>query len=62
VQIADFERWRQHFLEAGEQALDPEAAGQATNSEVLRDLHAQIGAQAMEIQTLKKRLAGFSGG
>jgi serine/threonine protein kinase len=56
VDAADLELWRQSFLKGGEQALDPEGA-QTVNADVLRDLHAQIGAQAMEIQALKKRLA-----
>jgi serine/threonine protein kinase len=48
---AEFECWRQRFLDGGEQALDPDAS-----PATIRDLHAQIGAQAMEIQHLKKRL------
>jgi serine/threonine protein kinase len=53
VQRPELERWQQRFLEAGEQALDSDAANPA---EVVRELHAQIGAQAMEIQSLRKRL------
>jgi serine/threonine protein kinase len=53
VEHAELERWQQRFLEAAEQALDPAAANQ---QELVRELHAQIGAQAMEIQSLKKRL------
>jgi len=53
VDQPEFERWQQCFLEAGEQALDPTTANQ---EDLVRELHAQIGAQAMEIQGLKKRL------
>jgi serine/threonine-protein kinase len=53
---AEFERWRQRFLEGAEQALDPASSNATANAEIIRDLHAQIGAQAMEIQALKKRL------
>jgi serine/threonine protein kinase len=53
VEQPEFERWQQRFLEAGEHALDPAAANP---EELVRGLHAQIGAQAMEIQGLKKRL------
>jgi serine/threonine protein kinase len=48
---AEFERWRQRFLEGAEQALDPDAS-----PATIRDLHAQIGAQAVEIESLKRRL------
>jgi serine/threonine protein kinase len=54
---SDFDRWRQRFLQGAEQALDPAAAEPPASPEVVRDLHAQIGAQAMEIQTLKRKLA-----
>ncbi len=50
---AELARWQQRFLEAGEHALDPAAAQE---EERIRELHAQIGAQAMEIQALKRRL------
>jgi serine/threonine protein kinase len=53
LEEAELEHWRQCFLQAGELALDPAAA---LEEERIRDLHAQIGAQAMEIQALKKRL------
>jgi serine/threonine-protein kinase len=55
---SEFDRWRQRFLTGAEQALDPGGVGSEACPEVIRDLHAQIGAQAMEIQALKKRLAG----
>jgi serine/threonine-protein kinase len=55
--VAEFERWRQRFLEGAEQALEPAGDKQTVSSEMLRDLHAQIGAQAMEIQALKRQLA-----
>jgi hypothetical protein len=47
---------RLRFLEGAEQALDPSGPKSAAHAETLRDLHAQIGAQAMEIQALQKRL------
>jgi serine/threonine protein kinase len=50
---AEFERWQHCFLEGAEQALDQAAARQ---TDLIRDLHAQIGAQAMEIQGLKRPL------
>jgi serine/threonine protein kinase len=53
VDQPELERWQQRFLAAAEQALDPDATNQ---QELVRELHAQIGAQAMEIQGLKKRL------
>jgi serine/threonine-protein kinase len=55
--LAEFEGWRRRFLEAAEQALEPDSVRQAINPETIRDLHAQIGAQAMEIQMLKRQLA-----
>ena len=57
VAPADFEQWRQRFLEGAEQSLDPNAAPKADPA-TLRDLHAKIGAQAMELEALKKRLNG----
>jgi serine/threonine protein kinase len=54
--VSEFERWRQRFLEGAEQALEPGGDKQTVSSEMLRDLHAQIGAQAMEIQMLKRQL------
>ncbi len=56
VAVAEFERWRQRFLEGAEQALDPSGGNPAPYADTIRDLHAQIGAQAMEIQALKKRM------
>jgi serine/threonine-protein kinase len=53
---AEFEHWRQRFLEGAEKALDP-AGPPAVNPQMIRDLHAQIGAQAMELQALKKQLS-----
>jgi serine/threonine protein kinase len=52
----EFERWRKRFVEAGARAFDPHGVnGEAVNG-MLRDLHAKIGAQAMEIEALKARL------
>jgi eukaryotic-like serine/threonine-protein kinase len=53
----EFEKWQQRFLEAAQQALDPTADSREDDrAELIRELHAQIGAQAMAIQGLKKRL------
>ena len=54
---AEFEGWHQRFLEGAEQALDPNAP-QGANQARLRDLHAKIGAQAMELEALRKRMNG----
>ncbi len=54
VPAAEFESWRQRFLAGAEQALDPSGA---PAPDLVRELHAQIGAQAMEIQALKRQLA-----
>jgi hypothetical protein len=56
VPTAEFETWKHRFLQGAEQALGPAAGGGGNTPEAIRDLHAQIGAQAMEIQALKKRL------
>ncbi len=58
---ADLERWKQGFLDGAEQALDPSAKNGRNHPDQLRDLHAKIGAQAMEIEALKKRLASTNG-
>jgi serine/threonine-protein kinase len=55
--VTEFESWRKQFLEGAERALDGTAAAEV-GPEMIRELHAQIGAQAMEIQALKRRLAG----
>jgi serine/threonine protein kinase len=49
----EFERWRKCFVDGGRQAFE--------TPDVLRDLHARIGTQAMEIETLKKQLASHNG-
>jgi len=49
----EFERWRKCFMDGGRQAFE--------TPDVLRDLHARIGTQAMEIETLKKQLASHNG-
>ncbi len=51
----DFEEWTRAFVVAGTRALDPDAADAVAT---VRELHATIGAQAMEIERLKKKLKG----
>src|SRR5262249_31292986 len=53
--VEEVERWRQRFLEGAERALDPSA------DPTLQELHADIGAQAMEIKALKQQLVGITG-
>jgi hypothetical protein len=55
---ADFERWQQTFVQAATRALDPNTASDAEVAAQMRELHTKIGAQAMELETLKKKLAG----
>jgi serine/threonine protein kinase len=57
IEPADFERWQQTFVEAGMVALDPNGRDD-TLIEQMHALHAKIGAQAMQIEQLQKRLAG----
>jgi serine/threonine protein kinase len=52
----ELEGWRQRFLEGAEQALDPTRRPNGPAPELLRDLHAKIGAQAMEIEQLKQQV------
>jgi serine/threonine protein kinase len=58
VPANEFERWRQRFLRGAEQALEPNAPEGESVQDKVRELHAKIGTQAMEIETLKQRLAG----
>jgi serine/threonine protein kinase len=51
-------RWQRRFLEGAEQALDPMQQRDGTAPAAFNDLYAKIGAQAMEIEELKKQLAG----
>jgi transposase-like protein len=53
-------RWQKRFLEGAEQALDPTNPHSGRAAEVVRDLYAKIGAQAMEIENLKKQLGNTS--
>jgi serine/threonine protein kinase len=57
-------RWQRRFLEGAEQALDPTSQRDDPAPEALRDLYAKIGAQAMQIEVLKKQLvrSGEPGG
>jgi serine/threonine protein kinase len=56
----ELDRWRQSFLEGGRRSLDPTAAGQH-EADRIKDLHAKIGLQAMEIEDLKKQLESHHG-
>jgi serine/threonine-protein kinase len=58
VPVDELERWRQRFLEGAECALDCAAGLSGTRPDNVHDLHAKIGAQAVEIESLKSRLAG----
>jgi serine/threonine protein kinase len=58
---AVLQTWQRRFLEAGERALDPQAASEADVAEQLRDLQTKFAAQALEIGKLRKRLAGLNG-
>jgi serine/threonine-protein kinase len=53
VSQGELESWRQLFLAAGVKALDPIAASPDAFEDKLHELYAKIGAQAMEIETLK---------
>ncbi len=55
------EAWQRRFVEGAERALDPKAVSDAAAADQLRELHAKIGAQAMEIESLKKLLARLNG-
>jgi serine/threonine protein kinase len=57
----ELERWRQSFLEGGRKAFEPPPAPANGHDDQLRDLHARIGAQAMEIETLRKQIASRNG-
>lgn len=52
ISAEELERWEQAFVEGGIQALDD-----PNGADRLRELHAKIGAQAMEIEALKRQLA-----
>ena len=57
LSVEELEHWRIRFLEGGRNSLDPNAG----TAESVRDLHAKIGAQAMEIETLKRQLGACKG-
>ena len=52
----EFEQWHQRFMAGAYQALDPTTTLSDNSVGLLRDLHAKIGVQAMEIEVLKKRV------
>jgi serine/threonine protein kinase len=53
----ELERWQHKFLEGARQALDPNGSNGDACQQKLHELHAKIGAQAMEIEELKRQLA-----
>lgn len=55
--IAEVTGWQQRALDAAERSLDPNPPP-AVETVELREMHAKIGAQAMEIEALKRRLSG----
>jgi serine/threonine-protein kinase len=61
ISVAELVAWQRRFIEAGEEALDPSTADNGCNPDQLRQLHAKIGAQAMEIEAMRKLLAGVNG-
>jgi serine/threonine-protein kinase len=46
----ELERWKRRFLEAGAQALDSGPGTQSAQQEIIRALHAKIGAQAIQLE------------
>jgi serine/threonine protein kinase len=56
IEIAEFENWRSRFLRGAEEALEPGSDAARGDARLIRELHAKIGAQAMEIEALKRRL------
>src|SRR5262249_5782477 len=48
----DLEQWQALFLDGAMKALDPQ---RIEDKEAVRELHAKIGAQAMEIEALRSR-------
>lgn len=60
IAVDELDRWRQSFLDGGRRSLDPNAAHRE-EAEKIKDLHAKIGLQAMEIEDLRKQLAGHHG-
>jgi serine/threonine protein kinase len=54
--IGEFERWRRKFLEGAERALDPTGSAGRMSAAALRELHARIGAQAVEIEKLRRQV------
>jgi serine/threonine protein kinase len=57
VPVDEVERWRQRFLEGAERALDSSTSLPGSRPVNVHDLHAKIGAQAVEIEGLKNKLA-----
>jgi serine/threonine-protein kinase len=56
----EFEAWKHRFLEGGAQALESGANTASGHQEAIRLLYAKIGAQAMELESLKSRLQSIA--
>jgi hypothetical protein len=56
VPLEELERWRQRFLQGAERALASSTSLAGLQPESVHDLHARIGAQAVEIENLKRQL------
>ena len=61
IPVADLVSWQRQFIEGGEAALDSSTVGNGCHADQLSQLHAKIGAQAMELEAMKKPLAGMNG-
>jgi transposase-like protein len=57
--VEEFEAWRRRLMDAAEAALEPGESGQPWRAS-RRDLHEKIGAQAMDIERLRKRVESLA--
>lgn len=62
IPIEELRRWQQRFLEGAEQALEYETLDNRSFSDHFRDLHVKLGAQTLEIEALRKRVASSTNG
>ncbi len=56
IAVEELERWRHRFLEGAARSLDPGTPEAIPDAATINALYAKIGAQAMEIELLKKRV------